>query len=417
MANSTETTGGPRAASPEEFVSACRLFIGFASALGNPIPVPSGAESQHLANSPILLGGGDCAHEVAGGKGDTFEQSIASCVGEGLERYFLSGVYRSPGMVETHATLVIRHLDAIDPVADVGFPLVNSEAVAYTPELPIEWTPAADAATGERSLVPTNLIFCPYVPAAGASIIVAGSTNGTAAGATISDATNQAMFEVIERDAFWYYARTGISPVEVGRDDLPCEIVVEMDTSELRFCTMLLPNPFGIPVAQVVASSVGGQASTARGTGAGVTAQHAIRRAYAECLQMYASLSTGIGVEENESDMRHLWHSGKSKHIWPHFFAPSAETDSPQTSTAPLVEFATTDEARKHILDVSAGHAIRWYVASVMSTDHFAIAKVLNTQVSVVDSSYFKSNTRLRDFARYMGHPERPIVYHGPLFM
>jgi hypothetical protein len=411
------TTGGQRALSPSEFVANCRPFVGFASALGNPIPVPSGSPSQHLTNSPILIGGEQLAHEVAGGKGDTFEQSVASCVGEGLERYFLSGVYRNPGTVETYASLVRRGLEAIDPVADIGFPLVKTQAADYTPDLPIEWTVATDLATSAESLIPANLVYCPYVPARGASTIVTGSTNGTAAGATIRDATNQAMLDVIERDAFWYYARTGKSPVAVERDDLPNGIAIEMDESELSFRTMLLLNPFGIPVAQVVTSSSGRPSRTARGTGAGLTAEHAIRRAYAECIQMYASLSTGIDVAANDNDMRYLWHSGLSQDIWPNFFAPSPESESALLSIVPLVEFATIDEARAHILEVSVGHGIRWYVTSIMTTEHFAIAKVLNTRVSVIDASYFTNNARLRDFARSMGHPEGPVVYDGPLFM
>ncbi|WEK61441.1 MAG: YcaO-like family protein [Candidatus Microbacterium colombiense] len=232
-------TGGQRSVSAEAFVRRNRWAFGFASVVGNPVPVPE-ATSVSLVNAPIRTSA-DVQHcEIAGGKGFSPEQALASCLGEAFERYALATADRRQVVVGTSSAID----GAINTGAVFGFPVVDQHPsiVPLTNDTVLEWMDAIDLHTTQAVQIPANLALCPYLSDP-YSTIVAGSTNGAASGATAEDARTQALREIVERDAFWYYARTGATPVHIKLSTLPPDMTEAMRCYTGTFTVTLLPNP------------------------------------------------------------------------------------------------------------------------------------------------------------------------------
>lgn len=401
-----DRAAGLRQLSGSEFARGNRSAIGFTAVVGNPVLVDEDRVS--LVNAPIFVSTATDDHEVSGGKGANLEQAIASCVGEGLERYFLTGVFRELGVVASRADLGAL---ACSPREDFGFPAIDPRVVRYADDVTLEWVVADDLHTGDRKFVPANAVYCPYAPVSGGSVISVGSTNGAATGATVADATRQALLEAVERDAFWYYARTGIPPSAVSAAMLPPDVAASMSTMRGQFWTHVLENPFGIPVVHVTfESDVPGGSRAARGTGATLRLESSIRRAFSECLQMYHSLSTGVAVEPTTADMRHSWFAGRARTDFPEFFARNQirrVREEPPRGLDPTD--AILASAREQSLPV--------YRVTLVETPAFAVVKVLVGGMAIMDASYFENGTRFSDVARAVRHPEPRVRYRGSLFM
>lgn len=408
-----ESTAGFRNASPDEFVGRNRAAIGFASAIGNPVAVET-ALACSLVNGPILMSDDPSRHEVAGGKGPSLEQSLASCLGEGLERYFTARPFRDRSLVATCEQL---GSEAVDPQVTFGFPAIDDTdgVQQYRSDLSIEWVRSEDLGSGGTKWFPANLVFCPYVPPPGASTISTGSTNGAACGATREDAILQALLELVERDAFWYYSRTGLAPMGIPEPQVPADVLEAMRRYGGAFHVQLLVNPFGLPVVQVAYESNGHEASaTARGTGVTGSLELSIRRAFTECIQMLESLSSGQAVGECVTDMRRLWFTGESREAFPQFFEAVATAAQVETDTS---EFRSSGELLSHIVGRARRQGLDVYAVTLVETPSFSVVRAAMSSISIMDSTYFAGNDRMARFASLVGHDYREPRYHGSLFM
>ena len=161
-----------------------------------------------------------------------------------------------------------------------------------------------------------------------------GSSNGTAAGSDIQSASIQAMLELIERDAIWFYCRTTASPFAVPCKYIPERILRIMDSNpDIKYIFETLPNPFDIPVVQVLAIDQCSQtAKSARGTGAAFNLSDAIERAFNECNQMITSLRTAARID-SATDMRSIWFSGEAEKIFANLFHPVQQERIPDPAT------------------------------------------------------------------------------------
>ncbi|WIB61102.1 YcaO-like family protein [Curtobacterium sp. MCLR17_007] len=405
------TTAGFRVIPPEVFVSRNRATVGFAALIGNPVVVEQ-SRACSLVNGPIIMADDPAEHEVAGGKGWLVEQSLASCVGEGLERYFTARPFRRRGMVAARDELGPT---VVDLLSDFGFPARdNTPGIEqYRDDLPIEWFLADDLVNEQATWFPANLMFCPYLPPTGASVISAGSTNGAACGATRQDATLQALLELIERDAFWYYSRTGANPQAVPWSLVPADIISAMRSYGGSFRVQLLQSPFDLPVVQVTYDSDGGEAaSTARGTGATDSLGSSVRRAFTECIQMLESLSSGQAVEECATDMRRLWYTGQSRSVFPNFFRETTV----MTEEAPW-HFPDAQSLFKHIVAAAVRQELGVYRIVIAETQNFAVVRAAMSSISVMDGTYFMNNDRIARFAEIVDQAPSTVNYSGSLFM
>lgn len=403
-------TGGERAMSAEAFVARNRWAFGFASIVGNPVLVPD-IESVSLVNAPIRTSTDVLRCEIAGGKGISIDQALASCLGEAFERYSLASVDRS-GVVVGTSDGVDR---AIDAVKVFGFP-VRDEHPSIVPlgdDTVLEWIDATDLHSGRVIRVPANFAFCPYVSGSYATI-VAGSTNGAASGATREDARVQALREIVERDAFWYYARTGAEPIHVDLSTLPPDLVSAVRSFDGNFTVSLLPNPFGAPVANVTfIPNSGFQTKAARGSGHSPTVEESVRRAFAECIQMLYSLDSAIDVESVPTDMRNLWFTGEARRALPNFFADSAALHTFERARVGFIE----NQPAERLVESAAEQRLGVFEIALVNEPGFAVSKVVLSGASVCDATYFETCNRLADFASSLNHPERRLQYRGSLFM
>jgi ribosomal protein S12 methylthiotransferase accessory factor len=139
------------------------------------------------------------------GSGLTFEEALASCLGECVER--LSQIEHAGDIVERRSLhdanavapalreLMLRHLDATG--IDRGSPL--------------DWLAGRALGSGERRLIPADWVLRRAQPGPLFDRATALST-GTAAGRTFADAAVRGLLELVERDAaaqWWIAGRRG----------------------------------------------------------------------------------------------------------------------------------------------------------------------------------------------------------------
>lgn len=105
----SDNTSGIRRLNPQEFIKTNRHVIGYGAIVPNP-----GLEEKYgvfLTNSHIYTGRNLSELETAGGKGYSEEQSVASWLGEGLERYYLNYLSGSSRYISENSVRV-SSLDA-----------------------------------------------------------------------------------------------------------------------------------------------------------------------------------------------------------------------------------------------------------------------------------------------------------------
>lgn len=238
-----------------------------------------------------------------------------------------------------------------------------------------------------------------------------GSSNGTAAGSDIQSASIQAMLELIERDAFWFYRRTTASPFAVPCKYIPERILRIMDSNpDIKYIFETLPNPFDIPVVQVLAIDQCSQtAKSARGTGAAFNLSDAIERAFNECNQMITSLRTAARID-SATDMRSIWFSGEAEKIFANLFHPVQQERIPDPATV-------SSDAFSYLTNKFDEQKLNVYRIPLWNTVHSSVVKCIATNIAPCDSTYFTNSNRLEDFAKAMGFNIHRSTYTGSLFM
>ncbi|MEX0159788.1 MULTISPECIES: YcaO-like family protein [unclassified Microbacterium] len=402
-------TRGRRSVLAADFVAANRAAIGFAAIVSNPY---DGGDEPHatLLEGLIRTSTNPTDCEVAGGKGLTTGQALASFLGEGLERYFAADPFPARVTLGLERDLA----DAIDPIVEFGYPACDSTLGidAYKPDLLTEWVAGENLMSRKEVLVPANLVFCPYLPrSSDACRFTVTSTTGVAAGANLDDATLQALLELIERDAFWYYARTGQRLAALAVEDLHPYVADALSGLPGRMLLHALPNPFNVAVVHATYVTDEQSATrTARGIGAGNDIREASMRAFIECLQILHSLDLAIEVEAVEDDMRRLWFTGEAVDVLPNFFQDSADSRPP----AKMCQEATLPS----LIDALSREGIDVYRVVLANSPSFAVIRVVATGMCITDATYFASSNRLSEFARSLPSAPAPrIAYAGPTFM
>lgn len=400
-----------RSVTPNQFIHHNRWAIGYLSIMANPVMVHQ-SDTVHLINSPVTTGPTVLGHEVAGGKGGTLEQALASCIGEGLERYFLALNCQLATRSASASDLREEGELIFDPVSDAGYPANDPLVKEYTATTTLEWVPG-QAFSPARNIchsvqMPANILYCPYRPLEGTAEFSVGSTNGAAAAATPLEAMRQGVFELIERDAFWYYSRHGGPVVTLARG-LVDEYIPSESTFPGVFTFQLLPSPFAINICQVTyVQETEGGVFTARGTGAKLAFKDALQRAYYECAQLIFSLEMDDQVE-SPLDMRSLWQSGLALQQFPWFF----DTEGMCSSK----DFIPTDYSGTELVASIAAQNLTVFWTILAETDTFAVAHSALKSIGLMDSSYYVNNGRFRTFEQLLDYGQQTVRYAGPLFM
>lgn len=406
--------GGFRNQSADEFVEGLRFFVGSVGIMTGAFEQRSVASGTAFFNALQLLGSDTRDLEVAGGKGDAQADALASCYGEGVERWALTGVNLEAPILASRRQLGDV---AVDPVREWGFPVRDDNPLItpYAPDLPIHWYPAEELTIGESetwTLVPGEVVTSPPPSSREAFNISVGSTNGTAGGGSILDATTQAILELVERDAYWFYMRTDACPKAVPSHLLPARVSEIVDANrDIRYTIEVLENPFSVPIVQVLATMPqGGSLLAGRGTGAHFTLGAAISRAFNECNQMLTSLLTGMDVAPSIDHMRALWYAGSATTVFANAFAPE------MTPWLHLVDVDETSPLTDLLARLgSNGHKV--FRTILHESDEFAVVRCSASGLGAEDPLYYEGSKRFDEFAQAIGIPTPNISYTGTLFM
>ena len=134
---------------------------------------------------------------VYSGKGPTKQHAMASALMESIERYssLPSGGPRKFTRA-SHAELSKTH-KALHPDR-----IVEPVRFEYRDDMPMDWLPGHDLASGEEVMVPASIALFRYTPAPPAvNPFAYFHTNGLASGNVMEEAVCHALCEVVERDA------------------------------------------------------------------------------------------------------------------------------------------------------------------------------------------------------------------------
>lgn len=366
--------------------------------------------------------------EFSGGKGLEGSQAMASCIGEGLERYFSSGKFITQETVisASYTQLISMKKNAVNPILFFGLPF-NFDFYSlekpdyysdYNDELIIEWALGKNLSTNEKILIPANMVYCPY-DHSDSNIFSATSTNGLSAGGNMTEAILQGCLELIERDAFWFAARTGLGIVDFQH----IESLFRTDLyPDLKFSFMLLFTEFNFPVAQVVIENKNSELpKTSRGTGCAFNIEKAFNRAFSEALQMFYSQRFTLETDEkdliSDMDMRWIWSSGKSMEVFPYFFDPTINLSSSKYAHSEK-NFSNVDAALDFLK--SRLNELQLNLICFPLCDNqgsFSVVRTFLSQISCFDQLYFRNNSRLNYLSKKYFEQELKIKYNKSLFM
>jgi len=205
-----------------------------------------------IPNYSAVLPGTEDYIWVYSGKGPTREHAMASALMESIERYsslpaggprkFVRSSY-----FELSKTRKVLHPDEI--VEPVRF--------EYRNDMPMDWLPGHDLASGEEVMVPASIALFRYTPPPPAvNPFAYFHTNGLASGNVMEEAICHALCEVIERDAMslaelrasaipFHVLRTivhslnlagfPVPPIPTDRFVDDPDVFLEVDISEVEF--------------------------------------------------------------------------------------------------------------------------------------------------------------------------------------
>ena len=152
---------------------------------------------------------------VSEGKGLDAEWSRRSALGEAIERRLgLAPTDRGQLLCASRQELSDRGLGSFVP--EFG------PRDLFSDQSRIDWFPGRKW-TGEEVWLPAESVFTHHHPQSGLHAASATTTTGLAAGATTAEAFANALFEVIERDAYWITMRCKLNspPVPALEESSP----------------------------------------------------------------------------------------------------------------------------------------------------------------------------------------------------
>ncbi|MFT4294173.1 MAG: TOMM precursor leader peptide-binding protein [Micropruina sp.] len=153
-----------------------------------------------LAN--VLFGQGEDAFVTCSGKGMTATGARDGAIGEALERY--ASLTWTPQRSSWCPRGELPG-ESLDPRELVLFTDADAERLGharYHDQLPLDWAPARSLVSGAEVWVPFQAVTLHGSRWPRHQLLFAPTSNGFAAGPTVEFAAEQAILEVIERDAF-----------------------------------------------------------------------------------------------------------------------------------------------------------------------------------------------------------------------
>lgn len=137
------------------------------------------------------------------GKGENLSDSLASALGETIERYCMCWPRESTLEYGSYEEIAATHRVPEWEYLDVFTPDQRDRVLEpLTKGTTMPWTIGTDLRTGESVAVPAELVWMRVGPLESIPQRFPGSSSGCAAGTGTVDAIVRSLYEVIERDAF-----------------------------------------------------------------------------------------------------------------------------------------------------------------------------------------------------------------------
>jgi len=248
------------------------------------------------------------------GKGITPQQSLVSALAEAIERY-CAKMHGDEEIITASFKDVKKY--AIDPEK---FILPLNYPIKYSENLNIDWSWGYSLSNKKSVLVPSNFVYCPYIPQAKAKRIWAGDSNGLAAGNCLEEAILHGIFEVIERDAYTIVERNSLCMPDVTiknvRNKYIHQILDKLKEMGISFYVKNLTTDIKIPTFGIFLKHISEETRKidifSYAVGIHLNPELALLRSLSEALQIYPVYLSKWLDQNPGYKIKHRFHRGSS---------------------------------------------------------------------------------------------------------
>ncbi|PYG02194.1 ribosomal protein S12 methylthiotransferase accessory factor [Georgenia satyanarayanai] len=243
------------------------------------------------------------------GKGATVEAARNGALGEALERYASLTWEPDRRVSATRDALDGPSLDPRDLVLFAEDQYADLPFRPYSARTELEWVPARSLTTGAEVWVPLLAVHLGYDVHHHDSYLFPATSNGFAAGATLTDAVRAGLLEVVERDAFliaWAHRLAGRrSPAASVPDDVVRRVAAGYARRGVSIDVHQLPTDTAVTVVMAVGWSAEAPAAVV-GLGADLDPVAAARGAVLEVGQVRPALRARLRRPGTAARLREL---------------------------------------------------------------------------------------------------------------
>jgi len=275
-------------------------------------------------------------------------------------------------------------------------------------DAPMECVVAEEITTGERALVPAELVFLPFRPRGRSAARFGASSNGLASGNGLRDATVHGLCELVERDVRAFQAvRDTSSAIDLDSIDGPAaRLVDKVRAAGLELYVRAAENVFGLPYFSALIHDPEACLPHLLNGGFGCHPRRgvALVRAIAEAAQSRLSFIHGGRDDLEDHHARFRGWSAPRKRAYVARVVDRARRGPhvPLASVADRTD-ATTLVRCEAIVARSlrgAGFDRAYRVAFCRPEDDLQVVRMIVPRLEVFSESAFRVGPRLRDHAR-----------------
>ncbi len=276
-------------------------------------------------------------------------------------------------------------------------------------DAPLDCVHAEEMTTGERSLVPAELVFLPYRPDGRFRSLFGTSSNGLASGNTVREATVHGLAELVERDVRAFEAVRDTSVlVDLDTVEGPARALVDtVREAGLELYVRAAPNAFGLPYFFAVIHDPDAFAPHLLNGGFGCHPHRSVAfvRAVAEAAQSRLSFIHGGRDDLVDHQARFAGWSAAKKRV----FVADVIARAARGAPAPM---ASLDDHSPTVTTVEACEALllgrlrvvgldRVYRVVLTEPDEpLQVVRVIVPRMELYNESLARVGPRLRDHAR-----------------
>lgn len=289
----------------------------------------------------------------------------------------------------------------------------------FSVDTPIDWVWAKSIITGANKLVPATMVFMGDIELKGR--FYGGTSSGLAAGATLEDAILQAMFEVLEHDAWMIGQMNQIS--------LPLIDYLTSENERLKECISRVKamgyqvicrdytNDIGLPVFRTWIMNPQNFTHFAySGFGASIYPEIALERSFTEAMQGDAVVNPNLPMNSNFSGKQLIkWVNSlySLSYFYKKDIAGKAPLHSIQGMTKPEVK--TVSDAMRiaiHLIQTSLPDADVLYVDLTKDGINIPATRVIITgDIQRLNIPPVSVSPRTLNFCPNMGYSNQPAKY------